>query len=267
MRRVPRLLGAVLLAVALAGPFPVQARTPDEIRARGQLDIGVALFTPWVMVRDDGIPTGFEVEVGAKVALDMGVTPAFHFYEWDKLIPALESREIDVIIAGMTITRERAQRVLFTAPYTETGVDVAVNTQAMGAIDRPADLNETGVRIGVVRHTLAQQLARERFPRALRIPFFHSQTLLDALEDGKLDAYVGAEPGPRIASALHPTKIEVPLAEPVLRTRQGMAVHKGDQKLLSLLNAWIKENRDQGWLDQAERHWFDSLGWRKGDRR
>lgn len=29
MRRVPRLLGAVLLAVALAGPFPVQARTPD----------------------------------------------------------------------------------------------------------------------------------------------------------------------------------------------------------------------------------------------
>jgi len=254
-----------LLAVSIVTAFPAAARGLDGIRERGQLDIGVTLFTPWAMIRNDGILTGFEAEVGAKVALDMGVTPAFHLYNWDKLIPALESGEIDVIIAGMTITKERAQRVLFTIPYSETGIDIAINVQVTGAIERLDELNKPGMRVGIVRHTLAAQVARRELPRALRIPFFHSQTLLDALADGKLDAYLGAEPGPRFAAELHPAKIEIPLAASVLRTRQGMAVHKDSFELLALLNRWVKINRTQGWLYEVQDYWFGSLGWRKGE--
>lgn len=265
MNRLLFLLCAGLLAGNALTAFPAAARTLDEIRERGQLDIGVALFPPWVMIRNDGVPTGFEVEVGAKAALDMGLTPAFHLYEWDKLILALESGEIDVIIAGMTITQERSQRVLFTAPYSETGVDVAINVQAAGEIRRLDGLNKPGVRVGIVRHTLAAKVARGKLPRALRIPFFRSETLLDALEDGKLDAYLGAEPGPRFAAELHPTKIETPLAEPVLKTRQGMAVHKGNLALVTLLNRWIQTNRAQGWLDEVGDYWFGSLKWRNED--
>ena len=42
-----------------------------------------------------------------------------------------------------------------------------------------------------------------------------------------------------------------------------MAVHKGDLELLAYLNRWIKQNRDQGWLDEVRNHWFGSLGWHR----
>lgn len=258
-----RLICASFLIFGLLATLPAASRTLDEIRGRGQLDIGVALFTPWVLIRNDGRPAGFEIEVGARVALDMGVTPAFHLYDWDELIPALEANEIDVIIAGMTITQQRARRVLFTVPYSETGVDVAINDEVAGKFDRIEALNKPGIRVGVVRHTLAEQVAREQLPQTLRIPFFTSERLLDALEDGTIDAYLGAEPGPRIAAALHPARIEAPFEAPVLMTRQGMAVRKGGQELLTDLNQWIKTHRASGWLDQVAKYWFDSLGWHR----
>ncbi len=95
----PTTLIRVLLILVLGTlvALPASSRTLDEIRQRGQLDIGIALFTPWAMIRSDGRPAGFEVEVAARVAMDMGVTPTFHLYDWDELIPALESNEIDVI--------------------------------------------------------------------------------------------------------------------------------------------------------------------------
>jgi ABC-type amino acid transport substrate-binding protein len=99
----------------------------------------------------------------------------------------------------------------------------------------------------------------------MRIPFFHSQTLIDALEDGKLDAFLGSEPGPRFAAELNPARIEVPLTEPIVETRQGMAVHKGNLELLAFLNQWVKANRADGWLDEVASHWFDSMRWRRGD--
>ncbi len=58
-------------------------------------------------------------------------------------------------------------------------------------------------------------------------------------------------------------KIEIPLASPVLRTRQGMAVHKHNQTLLAYLNQWIKNNRTSGWLGQITDYWFSSLGWHR----
>ena len=258
-------LSALLLATTLASPPFAAARSLDEIRRSGQLDIGVALFTPWAIIRSDGVPTGFEIEVGARVALDLGVTPAFHLYDWDGLLPALESGKFDEIIAGMTITPERAEQALFTAPYSQTAVDIAISDQVTGEIDSLDDLDRQGIRVGIVRKTLAERVAGERLPRAMRIPFFHSQTLIDALEDGKLDAFLGSEPGPRFAAELNPARIEVPLTEPIVETRQGMAVHKGNLELLAFLNQWVKANRADGWLDEVASHWFDSMRWRRGD--
>jgi ABC-type amino acid transport substrate-binding protein len=57
--------------------------------------------------------------------------------------------------------------------------------------------------------------------------------------------------------------VEVPFEEPILRTHEGMAVHKGDLELLGYLNQWIKANRTDGWLGAVRRHWFDSLDWRR----
>ena len=253
-------LAAALFILTAAPAF---ARGLDEIRERGRLDIGLALFTPWAMVRDDGILTGFEVEVGAGVALDMGVKPAFHLHDWDELIPALESRRIDVVIAGMTVTPKRSQRVAFSLPYAEGEIGVAVNTRQVGRIDTLGELDKTGLRVGVVRKTVAEQAARRSLSQALRVPFFDSRRLLDALLDGEVGAYIGEQPGPRFAALLHPGEIETPIAQPLLSTREAMAVHKGDLELLAYLNRWIKQNRDQGWLDEVRNHWFGSLGWHR----
>ncbi len=55
----------------------------------------------------------------------MGVTPKLISYNWEKLIPALKEGQIDIIIAGMAITPQRALKVNFSLPYATSGISLA----------------------------------------------------------------------------------------------------------------------------------------------
>ena len=60
---------------------------------------------------------GYDVQIAKKVAEGLGLTPVAVKLEWDGLIEALGKGQIDVIIAGMTATPERAESIDFTEPY------------------------------------------------------------------------------------------------------------------------------------------------------
>jgi len=60
---------------------------------------------------------GFDIVMARAIASDLGLELVIKAIEWDGLIPALLSGEIDMIIAGMSPTSERAQTIAFSEAY------------------------------------------------------------------------------------------------------------------------------------------------------
>src|SRR3989454_12782608 len=60
---------------------------------------------------------GFEVELANALAARMGRTARFVQNQWDGLVPGLDLGEYQVVINGLEITPERAERIHFSTPY------------------------------------------------------------------------------------------------------------------------------------------------------
>jgi polar amino acid transport system substrate-binding protein len=52
------------------------------------------------------------------------------------------------------------------------------------------------------------------------------------------------------------------MTRPLLASRAGFAVNKGDPDFLAFLNAWIVAREADTWLPTTTNYWFKSLGWR-----
>jgi len=69
---------------------------------------------------------GFDVDLIKAMGKQAGYEVQVQNINFDGLIPALESNNIDVAIAGMTITEARSQKVNFTKPYYKSGLTIVV---------------------------------------------------------------------------------------------------------------------------------------------
>lgn len=73
-----------------------------------------------VSIGGAGLCDGYDVRVASKIADSLGKELVVKKLDWDGLQPALESGEINAIIAGMTADEEREQGIDFTTPYFES---------------------------------------------------------------------------------------------------------------------------------------------------
>ena len=254
------LLCAILLALFCASSH---ARTLQEVLNSGTLRVGVALYTPWTMRDPSGELIGFEIDVATKLAEDMGVAPEITVYAWERIILALESGEIDLIAAGLSVTPERALHVNFSQPYAVGGTTLATNLDTTARVDSLEDLNDSAYTIAAVTGTVAEELADRIFPRT-RVELFEDPDAASAaLIQGTVDAYMENEPIPTFLALDNPTRVDVPIAVPLLQTRAAFAVNKGDADFVIFLNAWITARESDTWLPTLHNYWFDTLHWRR----
>ena len=63
---------------------------------------------------------GYDVQMARKIADELGLELVIKKLAWEGLVPALNADEIDLVIAGMTETPDRAESADFTSPYYES---------------------------------------------------------------------------------------------------------------------------------------------------
>lgn len=256
-------LTRLVLLLGILVSSGAQADALEEILDRGKIRVGISLIAPWAMKDKAGELAGFEVEVARKLAREMGVEPDFKFYEWADIIPALNRGEIDVIVAGMSITPKRALQLNFTLPYAESGVSLVTNTVSTKQIKDLRGLNKPQVIVAAVARTLGSDIAKLMFDQTdLRI-MADSETAQKALLEGKAHAYVTSSTEATFLALENAEKLDMPLAKPLLVSVAGMGVKKGEQELLNFLNAWITARAADKWLSATHKYWFQSLKWRE----
>jgi polar amino acid transport system substrate-binding protein len=251
----------VLAACAFGGN--AAARDLQDVLNTGTLRVGVTLFAPWAARGADGELVGFEVDVARQLAADMGVEAQLLPYDIDRLVPALESGEIDIIAAGLTITPERALHVNFSDPYAESGISLATHVERTTNVTDVTALNSDTFTIAAVEGSVGVQLARRLWPRA-RVQVFPSvEAATEALLAGEVHGYVEDEPVPTFLALENPDVVDVPMGRPLLVSPAGFAVNKGDPDFLAFLNAWITAREADTWLPTTASYWFESLRWQE----
>ena len=89
----------------------------DYLADKGTFTIGITYYEPMNYKDANGKLVGFETEFSEAVCAELGLTPKFQEIEWDSKELELNSKSIDCIWNGMTITPERQQNMDISMPY------------------------------------------------------------------------------------------------------------------------------------------------------
>lgn len=158
------------------------------------ITVGTSADFPPFSFKKDGELTGFDIEVIKEVAKRLGLTLEFKDMPFELLLPQVQLGTIHVIAAGMTATPERAERVLFTAPYL-TSDPLIIISPASQEITSLEDLKEKRVIVNQ-GYTADNYMSKIPDLNIIRLPSVADAFM--ALKSGRGDVFVSA------ASALQP---------------------------------------------------------------
>lgn len=168
----------VLIALAsVVAMTALNAKELDVIRA------GVdAPYPPFAFKSPDGELTGFEIDLGNQVCMDITGQPCEWVVQaWDGIIPGLLARKYDMIFSSMSINDERKKKVLFSVPY--------YTTPAAFFSGNDFNPNEaTGKRIGVQRATIHDTYLSEYSTDAEIVRYTTADDMVVDLQGQRLDA-------------------------------------------------------------------------------
>ncbi|MBY7698811.1 transporter substrate-binding domain-containing protein [Vibrio harveyi] len=251
------------LAIALPSLANEQAATPnvDLIKERGTLRVGMSTFVPWAMRNKQGELIGFEIDVAKRLAADSGLKVEFVPTAWDGIIPALLAKKFDVIIGGMSITPERSKSVLFTEPYSHSGVQVAANKELAAGFSEFSDFDSRRVKIAARRGAFTVQVARETFPKAKILQFDDDAQAFQEVLNGNAHAVIASSPKPEHEAIKHADKLFIPFTERLSKGNEAFAVRLGEEDKKDFFNKWIEARTQDGWLDERYEYWFSTLDW------
>ena len=267
-RRVFGLALAAVASASLALPASAQSTTQDltsesvieTIKQDGVIRIGLSLFVPWSMRDKNGDLIGFELDVGRKLAEDMGVEVEFVPTAWDGIIPALVSGNFDVIISGMSVTAQRNLTVNFTDPYAFSGLAILANksmTEGMSV----EDLNSPDVTFTARRGATPAVVIAEKFPDANLLLFDEDGASAQEVLNGNAHATMASQPTPNREAGRNPETLVVMEGELFDPRGEGFALRKGDPDAINYFNNWIAQQWRSGWLKARHDYWFATEEW------
>jgi polar amino acid transport system substrate-binding protein len=229
-----RKLASLAAALGLAALAAIPAAAQDRIRVGTE-----AAYAPFAWVLPSGELTGFDIDVTKALCTQMGVECETVNQAFDGLIPALNARKIDAIIASMFITPERLNAIDFAGPYYSVpAIFIAAKDSGLELTPEALD----GKYVGVQRGTTMADYVEQTFPDA-------SVQLYDTLEAANLDLASGRVDLVFADSAVVGEFLKSPdgagfvqVGEPVydeaiLGTGAGIGLRKGDTELKQKFDA------------------------------
>jgi polar amino acid transport system substrate-binding protein len=253
-----RSVAAVLVfvaAAALATASTAAAQTVDEIVAKGRITIGVLTgIPPYDTVDAQGNTAGFLVDLAQEVGKNLGVKVDIVPVNNASRAAALESGRVDMLIAMMTATPERAKTFLMTNPYG------AYEMRFVAAKNLPltklADLADK--RVSVPKGSTQDVAVSALGVKGLQVLRFDDDALaFQALVSGQADATAAvAAVANDIIKKQGLNTLEVKPDLPLFTLYWSMAVRKDAFSLHQWLNNFIFYYEVTGQLDAIHKKWI-----------
>ena len=222
------------------------------------LRVGIAPSYPPLAFMQNGVLAGIEPDLAQQLARQTGRSIRYEVIPFDRLIPALQAGQIDVVMAGMSITAERQGVVSFTDSYLKVGQMLLIREKDIKRFPKALFEQSAGVKVGVERGSTGEQYALKTFAWGGVIHFDTTDAGVRALEQGSIDCFVHDAPTVWRFSADLATQHQglVGLFEPLTDEPLAWAVRKNDPALLAQLNQELARMRREGRLQEILGKWI-----------
>ena len=227
----------------------------------GKLRVGVeGAYPPFSSVAADGKLKGFDIDIANALCAEMKVECTLVQQDFDGMIPALQAKKFDIIVASLSITPERLKVVDFSDKYYQTPARLIAKS---GTVIDGSPKSVAGKKIGVQRSTIHDRYATAKFAGATVVRYTKQDEVFLDLASGRLDATLvdsvaGDQGFLKVAAGKGYAFTGPTYDDPEFFGKgAGIALRKGETALQTKLNAAIKTIRANGVYKKIQDQYFD----------
>ena len=258
MKKLTLLVAAILLLSAGAIVQPAAAET---------LRVGCeCTYFPFNYRTDSGELTGYDIDVAKGIMAIIGADVEFVCQKWDGMIPALLANKFDLIIASMSITEQRKEKIDFSVPYRiSVGRFVGKKDANLNLFNSDGSANPAnfkGLKVGIERASTYENWIRAKVPSADILLYDTNEAMYLDLLNGRTDVimtnpmkaflkFLSQENGKNyefVSPALDDPKI--------FGVGVGVGIAKGREDLLKRVNGALKTLIENGSLEKYSLKYF-----------
>ncbi|MBI0579265.1 transporter substrate-binding domain-containing protein [Neobacillus cucumis] len=211
--------------------------------------VGVDTTYPPFEYKDGNDYKGIDIDLINAIAKNQGFKIELNPMDFGGIIPAMQANQLDVAIAGMSITDERKKVVDFSTPYFDAGLTVVVKKDN-STIKSVNDLK--GKTVAVKKGTTGAKYAQDNASKlGIKVVQFNdSPAMFQEVSNGNADALI--EDYPVISYAIAQKDLGLKIVGDRLNGDQyGIAVLKGQNKdLIEKINKGLAELKKDGTYDK-----------------
>ena len=230
------------LFLALIVSFSTAAAVAQSLR------IGISPDYPPLAYMVDGNIIGIEADNARAVSEILGRRMELVQLPFKELIPALVAGKIDVIMSGLSVTDERAQRVTFTEPYMRMGQMAIMHRDKVARFAQPWSVYREGVRIGVEAGTTGAEFAANELKDAQVSFYTDAAAAFQGLRKDEIDLYIHDAPTSWQLATTSENDDLISLYAPLTEEMLAWAVSKSNGELAADLNRALGLMKGNGTL-------------------
>jgi polar amino acid transport system substrate-binding protein len=216
-------------------------------------------YPPFNNLESDGSLTGFDIDIAKALCEEMKAECTFVTQDWDGIIPALISKKFDAIIASMSITAERKEKVDFTNKYYNTPPAIVVpkDSPITEATEDAFDGKTLGAQSATTHSNYAEAHLKKSELKLYPTSEEYKLDIANGRIDGVIDDVVVLSEWLKTADGGCCKLLGVLPIDPVINGEgAGIAVRKGDDALREKFNAAIDAIRKNGKYKEINDKYF-----------
>lgn len=256
MKKMVKILVSLVIALSIIGTSTLAnaQKSLSDIQEAGKLVMGTSADFPpfeWVKIEDgkDEI-VGIDVDLAKLIAEEIGVELVIENSSFDGLIPSVSSGRVDMVLAGVTYSEERAKQVDFSEVYYETNSKFVVPVGQEGNFSALEDFAD--LKIGVQKGTIQESLLKELLPDAELVSMNKNGDLIEAIKAKRIDAVL--MDGIVVEEFVNLNSDAIVLMEDIQveEESEGFAVvtAKDNKELIEVINKVITETIESGKMEE-----------------
>lgn len=207
-------------------------------------------FVPFEFKEGDKY-VGFDIDMWDEIAKEIGVTYKLQPMDFNGIIPALQTKQVDVALAGITIKDERKKVIDFSDGYYDSGFLLMV--PADSSIKGPEDLK--GKTLAVKTGTSAADYAKEHFKETELRQFPNIDNAYLELQTGRVDAAMHDTPNVLYYIATAGKGRVKAVGEQMMAHEYGIGFPKGSP-LVEKVNKALAKMKEDGRYNAIYTKWF-----------